>query len=227
MDAQNYAKLNPLILCCRAESGFAPASLLLPDCFVEPEMVVVSDSAVNEGYIGSLSKSFKICTNADLKNLLLKLATWDIMIVTPLSLNSLAKFALGIRDSLPSELFWQFSRLARPILLDDSCLPNEKSDINPHLYKTYKNHWQNIIGGTIDGFNQENLQQKAASVIRARQAINRKTFSQSRVFITKDDVIEASKGLEPLSVPYGSVITDLAREEAEKLGVKIVNEGVV
>lgn len=218
--------LKPLVLCCQPESGLQtdPGELCCAGFFTKPDLAV-SLSAQEKGALRSLAANYRVYCAPDCESLTLKLNTYDLLIASPLSLNTLAKFALGIRDSFPAELLWQFSSLGKPILLDETCLPDESSAMNPHLIKVYKRHWQNIIGGTVAGFNPENIDVVATKLIRAK-AIDKKInpVSGARVFVTREDVIIASESLEPMRVPYSAIITDVAREEADARGIVIIQE---
>ena len=215
--------LTPLLLCCLPEMGQQPDHALasLPPIFSRAE-IALSYSAQQRGWLRSLAGTCKVYCQADAERLILKLATYDLLIVNPLSLNTLAKFALGLRDSFPAELLWQFSQLGRPILLSEEALPDDSSAMNPHLVRIYRQHWQTVTGGSVSGFNSENLAEKAARMIRAKSVIKGQPIAGARVFITRDDVIVASESLEPLRVPSNAVITDVAREEAAARGVIIV-----
>lgn len=216
--------LRPLVLFCLPEQRPAVvdfAVLDLPPLFSQPDYAV-SWSAQQNGWLRTLARDHRAFCQPDCENLVLRLNSYDLLIACPLSLNTLAKFALGLRDSFPAEILWQFSALGKPILLDESCLPDEKTAMNPHLIKIYRRHWQAITGGTVSGFNRDNLSEIATRMIRARAATARQAVPGSRVFITRDDVIAAAASLEPMRLPYNSIITDAAREEAEARGVVII-----
>ncbi|OGK06849.1 MAG: hypothetical protein A2W80_07105 [Candidatus Riflebacteria bacterium GWC2_50_8] len=215
--------LTPLLLCCLPETDQQPYQALtsLPPIFSRPE-IALSHSAQQRGWLRHLAGDYPVYCQPDCERLVLKLKTYDLLIVNPLSLNTLAKFALGLRDSFPAELLWQFSQLGRPILLAEDALPEDSTAMNPHLVRIYRQHWQTVTGGSVSGFNSENLAEKAARMIRARSAAKGQQIVGARIFITRDDVIAASDSLEPLRVPFNAVITDIAREEAAARGVVIV-----
>ncbi|MFA6749419.1 MAG: flavoprotein [Candidatus Riflebacteria bacterium] len=220
--------LKPLLLFCRPEDSSVAQKALefdLPSVYEKAD-VAVSNSARQYGWLRPLAMKYRVFGAGDFENLALKLDIYDILLVNPLSLNTLAKLALGIRDSFPSELLFRFAELGKPILLSEAMLPTGDSDLNPHLIKVYKRYWDSVIGGTVSSFNEDNLAEKTVKIIRARFALSKTAapVSQGRVFITRDDIIAACESLEPLKVPYGSVITDIAREEALARGVSIVFE---
>lgn len=215
--------LKPLIVSCLPESGSftSPADLCMGSLFVKPD-IAISYSAQERGWLRALANDFRVFCQTDCEHLTLRLNSYDLMIVAPLSLNTLAKFALGIRDSFPAELLWQFSCLGKPILLGEECLPDEKQSMNPHLTRIYRQHWQTVIGGTVAGFNDDNLSEKAQKLIRAKMVASRQPIASERVFITRDDVIVAAESLEPMRVPGNAIVTDMAREEASARGVIII-----
>lgn len=215
--------LKPLVLCCLPENGQQPYEVLasLPPLFACPE-VALSHSAQQRGWLRSLAGDYPVYCQPDLERLVLKLATYDLLIVNPLSLNTLAKFALGLRDSFPAELLWQYSQLGRPILLAEDAMPDDSSAMNPHLVRVYRQHWQTVNAGCVSSFKPDNIADMAARLVRARTMAAGQPLTGSRVFITRDDVIAAADLLEPLRVPANAVITDIAREEAAARGVVII-----
>lgn len=215
--------LKPLVLCCLPERDEQPYQALasLPSLFARPE-VALSHSAQQRGWLRSLAGDYPVYCQPDLERLILKLSTYDLLIVNPLSLNTLAKFALGLRDSFPAELLWQYSQLGRPVLLAEEALPDDSSAMNPHLVRIYRQHWQTVIGGSVSGFTSDNVAEKASRLLRAKTAIAGQPPVGARVFITRDDVIAAADSLEPLRVPANAVITDVAREEAAARGIVII-----
>ncbi len=219
--------LKPLILFCQPEQTSIAQQALeyhLPAFLTEPHYAV-SESARKKGWLHPIAKQYRTFCAADLENLTLKLELYDLLIVNPLSLNTLAKLALGIVDSFPTKIFNEFATLGKPIFLCESSLPTEQTEINPHLHKIYKTHWENLMSGTITGFNEKNLELKIVKAVRSKTTAQKQiSLSGTRVFVTKDDIITAAESLHPLKVPYGSIITDLAKEEALVRNVTIIFE---
>lgn len=216
-------QLQALIIYCCPESGhFLPvADNDLPAFFSRPD-IAVSYSAQSRGWVRPLAQQFKVYTGADEENLLLRLNTYDLLLVYPLSLNSLAKFALGIQDSFPTRVFAEAAALGKPILLNDQALPDPDGQMNPHLLRTYRRHWESLLSGTIAAFNLENLDEVAVKILRNRADSSKVSPSGDRRFITRDDIIAAAASLEPLRISCADIVTDLAREEAEARGVSII-----
>lgn len=219
--------LRPLILFCQPEHDSIAKEAMeqgLPQFFAEPHFAI-SRSAQQRGWLQSLALRHRVFHEADLESLSLKLELYDLLIVNPLSLNTLAKLALGINDSFPTRVFFDFAALGRPIFISEACMPIAPTEMNPHLQRVYKNHWETLISGTIAAFNYENLEAKVARAIRAQGTTQKQIeLSGGRHFITKDDIIAAADALAPLKVPYGTIITDLAKEEAAARNVSIIFE---
>jgi hypothetical protein len=216
-------RLKALIVYCCPESGhFLPLDCSdLPPFFAAPDLAV-SASAQNRGWCRKLAQAFRVYTGNDEQNLILRLNSYDIILVYPLSLNTLAKFALGIQDSFPTRILAEAAALGKPILLNDQFLPSVDGQMNPHLIRIYRQHWERLLSGTISSFNFDNLDQVAVKILRNRS--NQAAIQQgiNRPCITREDVIIAAESLEPMKVPAGAIITDLAREEAQARGVIIL-----
>ena len=220
-------KLKPLIIyCCpEAEVYFPVEDFNFPAFFDRPE-VALSYSAEQKGWARLLNQNHKTHVSANAESFLLKLNTFDIFIVFPLSLNTLAKFALGLQDSYPCRILHKAAQLGKPVLLNDQFLPENESSMNPHLIRVYRQHWETVTSGTIAGFNFENLEQIAAKILRNKTSNNNSLLhdQSNREFITRDDILVAAESLGPLKASRNAVITDLAKETAEELGVAIVTD---
>lgn len=218
-------QLKALIIYCCPESGhFLPLEPAdFPVFFVRPD-IALSTSAQSKGWLRKLASTFKCYTSADENNLLLRLNTYDLFLVHPLSLNTLAKFALGIQDSFPTKILYEAAALGKPILLNDQFLPAPDSQMNPHLLRIYRQHWERLLSGTIAPFNLENLEQVTVKILRQRSTQSAAEFSGNRRIITRDDIILAAESLEPLKLPASAIVTDLAREEAQARGVIIIQD---
>lgn len=221
------SKLKPLLIyCCpESETYFPIEAADFPALFAKPE-IALSKSAEQKGWARLLNYQYKTHVEANAESFLLKLNSFDIFIVFPLSLNTLAKFALGLQDSYPCKILHKAAELGKPVLLNDQFLPQIESSMNPHLIRVYRQHWETVTSGTITGFNFDNLEQIAAKVLRNKTSnSNRILHEQSnREFITRDDILVAADSLGPLKVSANAVITDLAKETAQELGVAIVTD---
>lgn len=215
--------LRPLLLCCHSEGG----AVRLPDFLagvpgLAPWEAAVSHSAGEHGWVRVLAAHGPVYVAAEADRLLAGLERFDLLVVAPLSLNSLAKFALGLRDSFPSRVFGAMVDLGRPILLETTGLPRPDTRINPHYAKIYRRYWDTLNGGSIAGFTPDTFAIVIDRLARTRRALAGKPPSLAgRGVITRDDVLAAFQAMTPLIVPPGTLLTDLAREEAEARGVPI------
>ncbi|RCK80692.1 MAG: hypothetical protein OZSIB_3005 [Candidatus Ozemobacter sibiricus] len=215
--------LKPLLLCCRPEEGkIGPPDFLAGVPGLAPWEAAVSHSAVEHGWLRVLAARGPVFVEAEADRLLAGLERFDLLVVAPLSLNSLAKFALGLRDSFPARVFGAMADLGRPILLETSGLPRPDTRINPHYAKIYRRYWETLNGGSIAGFTPETFAAVIDRLVRTRRALaGQPPALAGRRVITRDDVLAAYQAMTPLVVPPGTLLTDLAREEAEARGVPI------
>ncbi len=223
---EKLISLKVLVIYCSPEDGayLAPEKLELPEA-VEQVDVALSFSANSKGWGRNISKNFRVYCDIDQDHLLLKLKSYDLFLLFPLSLNTLAKFALGIRDSFPTKLLGKAIELNKPILLFEDGIPKQDTPINPHFLRIYRKYWEDIIGSNIKGFNLDNLSETIARIIRGKQNHNRSILeSNSRQFLTREDVLIAADSLEPIKVPHNAIITDVAKETASELGIQIIRE---
>ena len=218
-------QLRALIICCNYENGkfFDPLDLPLPSV-VDSFDIAVSSSAQEAGFLNKLSGFRHYFCATDKSKLLLQINSYDFVITFPISLNTLAKFALGLRDSFPSEVLAVAAEIGKPILLFEKVMDFVESFANPNLKRIYKNHWTNIIGGNIASFNLENLSERLVRLMRAKQNNAKIKIDGARTFITKEDIILASESLAPLKIPSNAIVTDVAKEEANLRGVVIIVE---
>lgn len=222
-ETQDRVQLKALIVYCCPESGnFFPLEARdFPAFFARPD-VAISYSSRSKGWARKLAHDFRVWNEADEAGLILRLNSYDLLLVHPLSLNSLAKFALGIQDSFPSRIFFEAAALGKPILLNDQFVPGLDNEMNPHLVRIYRQHWERILSGTVAAFNLDNLEETATRILRHRSRQNVFNQSANRRFITREDIILAAESLEPLRLPTDAIVTDLAREEAKARGVIII-----
>ncbi|HOT30174.1 MAG TPA: flavoprotein [Candidatus Ozemobacteraceae bacterium] len=218
--------LKPLLVCCCPEQGTEADPLVeLPAVAgLAPWEVALSLSAQARGLLRRIAPMARTFCAHEADELIGGLGRFDLVAVTPLSLNTLAKFALGLRDSFPSRLLAVAAERGLPILLDERQIPAADSSLNPHLMKIYRRYWDQVRLGTVREFHPDRLAEAVAAVIRTRQAVERAVPASGRAVITRDDVILAQSALQPLRVPRGAIVTDLAREEAAARGVSFYFE---
>lgn len=213
--------LRPLLVCCCPEQHTKTEPLMeLPAVAgLAAWEVAISLSAQNRGLLRRMAPMARTFCAHEVDELIGGLGRFDLVAVSPLSLNTLAKFALGLRDSFPSRLLAAAAEQGLPILLDERSVPSAESSFNPHLIKIYRRYWEQVRSGTVREFRPERLGEAVAAIIRTRKAVERSAPAAGRAVITRDDVILAQAGLQPLRVPRGALVTDLAREEAAARGV--------
>lgn len=217
-------KLKALLLCCFPETGkFDFPPFLAGIAEISEWQIAISHSARERGLLAVFASKWHVFCDTEEEEMLGKLSGYDLLVACPLSLNTLAKFALGIRDSFPSKILGSAVDLELPILLDSEPVRKADSLMNPHLVRIYRKHWSDVRVGAVAEFSRDDLSQSLAGLIRGRKALTR-CVSQERVVITRDDVIAASQALKPLILPRAAIITDLAREEALKRGVNFEQE---
>ncbi|HNW36338.1 MAG TPA: flavoprotein [Candidatus Ozemobacteraceae bacterium] len=216
INMETDALLKPLLVCCHPEQRSCAMS---PDELpaapgLAPWEIALSASAQQDGMLRHMAALGRTFCAHESDDLLAGLGRFDLVVVTPLSLNTLAKFALGLRDSFPSQLLATAAGLGLPILLDERGIPSADSTFNPHLIKVYRRYWEQVRSGTIREFSPDTFSTAVAAVIRTRRAVEHCIPAAGRSVITRDDVLLAQAALQPLRVPRGSIVTDLAREEA-------------
>ncbi|MGC8843578.1 MAG: hypothetical protein ACP5KZ_02910 [bacterium] len=120
-------------------------------------------------------------------------------------LSDVAKMALGLFDTPPLEAVLSalsngMKVFAEPLKLPQNC--------PPALANLFNSYWETLLSFGITPWEE----QKAPSV----------TSPPQRMIITQEDIWEAKgKGLQVLLLPSGSIVTDMARELAERLGIQI------
>lgn len=219
--------LRPLLLSCFPETGlFTMPDTLEASPDLVPWEVGVSRSAQEKGYLRPIASAFRFFTEADTQRLVDSIASYDLVVVSPLSLNSLAKTSLGIRDSMPSTVLAEAIFKGIPVFLDSTIMQLCEKFSHPHFARVYRNHWNNLETGLVKGFTPDSL---ALSVRRVAAQKSSSGFHNPdpgcRDVVTREDIIAAWNAATPVTVKRGALITDLAREEAEKLGIPIKTIG--
>lgn len=183
----------------------------------------VSRSAADAGQCRRVARQGRLLGETDLDTIVARLDLFDLVVVQPISLNTLAKAALGIQDSLPSRVIAAALAAGKPLFLDESCLLQATERLHPHLNKLYRRYWSDLIGGPVAAFTPDQLPDSLQNWLKRRRDVTRSALESrsGRQVVTRDDVREAWQAMTPLTVPQGSLITDLAREEAAALGVVI------
>lgn len=211
-------KIKPLLVLCCPENYCDPIFVFPPENrLMEPWEIAVSRSS-REKRIHRNLRGFPCYFSDERTEIIEKLPIFDLILFFPLSNNSLAKFALGIQDSLPSFIFYRASELGISILLD-STYGSDDDTMNPHLRKIYRRYWETIVGGTVGKYSETDFEQCLQKIIRHKNSPVKPNFSGNRQIITKDDVLLARDGVGAVKVASGAIVTDLAKEEALRWGV--------
>ncbi|HNV68626.1 MAG TPA: flavoprotein [Candidatus Ozemobacteraceae bacterium] len=183
----------------------------------------VSRSAAEAGRCPEIGRRGRFFGTHDQETICAKMELYDLVVVQPLSLNSLAKIALGIRDSLPAAVVLTALAAGKPLFLAQEGMDAATAGMHPHLTKLYRRYWQDLTGGPVIGFTRAGLPEKLEVWFRRRRDALRLSAERraGRPVITRDDVREAWQAMVPLVIPRGALLTDLAREEAGALGVTL------
>ncbi|MBI3039635.1 hypothetical protein HYY75_11435 [bacterium] len=214
--------LKPLLICCYPESGiFPPLEFFFNHPYFSNLEMVISSSIEKTLKFRQWALKCPVHFPDESDSLLNRLEVFQLVIVCPLSLNSLAKFSLGIRDSAPGRIMFSAAAAGIPILLEISEVPKDDSPINPHFFKIYRRYLETVSGGTIIPFFFDSFDSSLQKIIRNRRSLNNLPSTEGKVVITRDDVLSAHSAVLPLKVPKGSIITHLALDEAKALGVSI------
>ncbi len=183
----------------------------------------VSRSAAETGGAREAGRRGRAWGVHDLEILLNRMGLYDLVVVQPLSLNSLAKIALGIRDSLPATLVQTALASGKPVFISRSTIDAATAGGHPHLVKLYRRYWNDVVDGMVTAFAPDSLGETLEAWFRRRRKLTRLASKRQpgRAVITRDEVREAWQAMVPLIIPRDSLLTDLAREEAAALGVDI------
>ncbi len=215
-------RLKPLLLCCGTERrDYDSPEKVAEHPFFQNIEVALSESSFEKGFFRKISGKLPVYLSSDCEGILQRLGLFDLVIASPLSLNTLAKFSLGIRDSFPSKILGAAVDKGIPLMLDSSEVPGSDSGLNPHFIKIYRRYWDNLLIGSIKGFAWEKFSETASAIIRQKRQESGIKAVPGRCVITRDDVLAAKDGIGILKIPRNSLVTDLAREEALRWGVNI------
>lgn len=221
--------LKPLwLVCYQYDITFIEPDFIFQNKYLKSPDILVSFSAYENGWYRKYSsyQNVVVYNHSEIEKVLLKADVYDLLIVAPLSFNSLAKFSLGLQDSAPTYIFSKFVQLGKPVLLETSHISTSLKNVNPYFIKIYKKYLQDLIGGTITEFKISNFSMFVDKIVKQRRNIitQKKILESTRNVITKEDVINAYNAMMPIIVNSKAIITPLALEEAERLGVEVKYE---
>ncbi len=134
---------------------------------------------------------------------------FQTILVWDLNWTDVAKVALGLFDTPPLQTLFDAIVKGKRVLIPPLSLP---SQCPPALQNLLNRYWQTILSFGIE----------PASSTSSPSLPCPPPSPPKKLIITQDDVREAKeKGLQLLTIPAGSIVTDLARELAERLNLEI------
>lgn len=128
-------------------------------------------------------------------------------------ISDIAKMALGLFDTPALEAVLQVLSSGKKVYAEPLKLPQ---NCPPALANLLRGYWETLLSfGVIPAEKETPSPTLAPSTSSPPQ----------RMIITQDDIREAKeKGLQVLLLPPSSIVTDMARELAERLGIQIKEE---
>jgi len=177
----------------------------------------------------SLDKVYLESTNKSLHELYLDTST---LILPTLTMNTAAKIALGIQDTLTTNITSKFIRDGMPVIASkNACQPESsfgtsgtKDRTPPGYMELFENHFTSLEEYGISLVNADELQQ---AVLTSSKNSNEITDTQqsniSKNIVTSADIMEAKN--QTLYIPPEAIITALAEETANHADIKIVRLG--
>ncbi|MBC7330440.1 hypothetical protein H5T88_08800 [bacterium] len=132
--------------------------------------------------------------------------------LSELRVSDVAKMALGLFDTPALEAVFQALSSGKKVYAEPLKLPQA---CPPALANLLKGYWETLLSyGVIPAGKETPSPAPAPS-----------TSPPQRMIITQDDIREAKeKGLQVMLLPPNSIVTDMARELAERLGIQIKEE---
>ncbi|MBC7326922.1 hypothetical protein H5T87_02235 [bacterium] len=119
-----------------------------------------------------------------------------------------AKISLGLFDTPPLEAVLNLLLQGKTPIVEPLTIPPQCPQA---LAELLRSHWEKILSL---GIRTPQASKPASSL-----------SPSPRTIITQEDIWESKeKGLQVLVIPQGSIVTDMARELAERLGIQIKEE---
>jgi hypothetical protein len=132
--------------------------------------------------------------------------------LSELKVGDVAKMALGLFDTPALEAVFQALSLGKKVYAEPLKLPQS---CPPALANLLNGYWETLLSYGVIPAGKETPSPAPAPA----------TSPPQRMIITQDDIREAKeKGLQVLLLPPNSIVTDMARELAERLGIQIKEE---
>lgn len=141
---------------------------------------------------------------------------FQTILVWDLNWTDVAKVALGLFDTPPLQTLFDAVVKGKKVLIPPLSLPPQ---CPPALQDLLNRYWQTILSFGIEPASSTS---SSASSSTPSSTSSPPPSPPKKLIITQDDVREAKeKGLQLLTIPAGSIVTDLARELAERLNLEI------
>lgn len=159
----------------------------------------------------------------------------SLLILPTLTMNTAAKIALGIADNLTTNIVQKFIMEGLPIIASkDACNPEHNyrikagRKITPRSYiHMFQDYYKRLGDFGLKLVNASELQEAVIDYQRSQCNTQNKEIEQTgrKKVVTRKDIMRAKEEGNVLDVQANSVITPLAIETADTIGVKIVRSG--
>jgi len=159
----------------------------------------------------------------------------EALIIASLSLNSAAKIALGIADSIPTRLVSHFVEQGKPVIvaLDLAAVRQfcfGQAEVPPRLVRAAEDHFHALEQLGLRFVAPSELEAAVdeafhVPVNETPERLARVRPQKRRQFITAEDVWRAaSRGAKELVHEVDAIITDEARDSARRYGIELRSE---
>ncbi len=158
----------------------------------------------------------------------------DACVAAALSPTAAAKLTLGISDSIPSATLRAFLELAKPVIVaEDSAslrLNAVAQGAPPKLRRLAEDAYHGLAEMGVSFSPPQDLMKAVeraffVPVNETPERLARVRPTKQRIFVTSEDVWKAStQGLKELIIPADAVVTDEARDHAQRVGLTILRQ---
>lgn len=166
-----------------------------------------------------------------------EVATHPLLVVAPLSSNTLAKVALGVHDSVPSRVIFEALCQNKPVVAippqagpvsngasgsDYPRMPSEFHNGRPQYLRTVANWGIRFVDSDkLLAEVRQTMSQDGELGARKRRSSDRRP--KKRTIITKEDVQQVIlEGKRELQISPYTILTDVAKELAASAGIQII-----
>ena len=137
-----------------------------------------------------------------------------------ITVNSISKISTGMVDSFIPLLIWTYLYMKKPVYLDFTSSRYFLGNMTKN--KVTKNIIENHIKTLVDLGVVEIFPGKYLESIEYKKSLNEENRIQNKV-VTEGDLVNFSKG-DTLKIPKGAIITPLAKDKANFLGIHLKME---